>query len=122
MVARPWKRIAARLEGLALLTRSGAVDGDGHVIVRMHRLVQEVVRLGLTAEQRSDRASTLEALVRERDAALAQTTRWTDARWELEPLTTLANVWADAGHPDAAVLLGQVGGGTRSPNGVVASP
>jgi tetratricopeptide (TPR) repeat protein len=143
LVARPWKHVVARLEGLALLTRSGAVDGDEHVIVRVHRLVQELVRLELPGERSNERASVvdgdehwivrmrrlvwkvvrvglnrkrgngrvsaLEALVRERAGALQQTTQWTDARWEIEPLTALAYAWADSGHPDAAWLLSQSG-------------
>jgi hypothetical protein len=40
---------------------------------------------------------------------LENTTDWTKARWELEPLTALANLWDETSHPQASWLLNQAG-------------
>ena len=44
-----------------------------------------------------------------RDTVLKQTTDWQSARWELEPFSALATLWADTNHPDASWLLNQAG-------------
>jgi tetratricopeptide (TPR) repeat protein len=106
LVADPWKEIWQRLLRLSLFSRIEQETSEQR-IVRLHRLVQELVRRDMAADQLLARQRSLDALVRARDAALAATTRWTDARWELEPLDALASLRADTGHPEAASLLQQ---------------
>lgn len=77
--------------------------------MRIHRLVQDPMKRGLSAADRADRQQAVDALVKERAAALEKTTRWTEARWELEPLTALAAVWDETNHDDAAWLTNRAG-------------
>ena len=136
LVADPWKEHWQRLVRLALLSRLEEETTEPR-LVRVHRLVQDLVwssafrrQFGVPAlagrqgenppaqppeggtpsgDDRTARQQAVDAIVRERDAALEKTTRWENARWELEPFGALANLWADTGHPDAAWLLNQAG-------------
>lgn len=107
---REWKRLVRKLMGLRLLQSTRTAEEDErHLLVRMHRLVQEVVRGRLNSDELAERQKSLEDLVGKRDAVLKNTTQWTSARWEMEPLEALALLWADQGHGKAAWLLNQVG-------------
>ncbi len=98
------------LLGLRLFQPGEAVDADGRLlIVRVHRLVQDLMRQKTGAEELASRQQAVDALVKERDAALKETTDWVKARWELEPLTALAGLWDETNHPQAAWLMNQAG-------------
>ncbi len=98
------------LLGLRLFQPGEAVDAEGHLlIVRMHRLVQDLMRQKTGAEDLEARQRTIHALITERAAILEMTTVWTTARWELEPLTALANLWDETEHLRAAWLMSQIG-------------
>jgi len=104
----PWLDVCRKLQRLALLTPA---DGEGHAprMVRVHRLVQELIRNKLWACQLKRRQSAFDDLIVRRNAALQKATRWQDVRWEVEPLDALALLWADGDHPDGIWLLNQVG-------------
>ncbi len=104
----PWQELCTRLERLAIFSRADG-EGDNPRLVRLHRLVGDLIRRELAEEDLSIRQQAIEALVRQRDAALEQTTHWQEARWEIEPLDALANLWAHNQHPQAAWLLNQAG-------------
>jgi tetratricopeptide (TPR) repeat protein len=96
--------------GLRLFLPGEAVDAEGNLlIVRMHRLVQELMRQKAGPEDLAIRQKRVDALIQERDAALEKTSNWEKARWELEPLTALAVMWDETNHPWAAALLNQAG-------------
>lgn len=106
----PWLAVVNRLLGLRLLQLlETAADGRTPRLVRVHRLVQDLVRQGLGESAGAARQQALRQLIRERDAALKKTTRWTEARWEVAPLEALAWLWDEQGHELAAWLLNQVG-------------
>ncbi|MEI7941253.1 MAG: toll/interleukin-1 receptor domain-containing protein, partial [Verrucomicrobiota bacterium] len=130
LVADPWQDLWQRLVRLAMFSRPEDETTEPRLL-RVHRLVQDLVRRELAGADRTARQQAVDALVKERDAALEKTTRWEDARWELEPLEALAWLWAEAVavevspphssgpevsadsrrrlHPLAAWLLNQVG-------------
>ena len=97
------------LEKLALFTRPKEEETTEPRLLRVHRLVQELVRRDQPESDRTARQQAVDALVKERDAALEKTTQWPGARWELEPFGALAALWADTGHPESAWLLNQAG-------------
>jgi tetratricopeptide (TPR) repeat protein len=104
----PWGDLCQKFERLTLLNRptTGALDSR---IVRIHRLFQDLLHKDIPADELNRRKSALSAFVRERNLALKKLTQWRGARWELEPLDALANLWADHGVADAGWLLNQVG-------------
>jgi hypothetical protein len=61
------------------------------------------------AEEVAAMERAVDALVRDRVAAINATTIWEPARWELEPLTALATLWDERFHPEAEALLNHVG-------------
>jgi tetratricopeptide (TPR) repeat protein len=98
------------LLGLRLFQPGDAVDAKGHLlIVRVHRLVQDLIRQKTGAEDLAVQQQAIDTLIKERDAILEATTEWMKARWELEPLAGLAGLWDEANHPQAAWLLNQAG-------------
>ena len=99
-----WQELSGELFRLALFSRG---EDDDSPLVRVHRLVQSLVRRELSAETLAARESAVEHLVDARVAALDKTTLWPDARWEVSPLDALANHWAEQNHPEAAWLLNQ---------------
>jgi hypothetical protein len=103
-----WDDLWRRLEKFALFSRSED-EGTEPRLLRVHRLVQQLVWRGLPEAERATRQQAVDALAKERDAALEKTTRWEDTRWELEPLTALAGLWDETEHPWAAWLLSQMG-------------
>jgi tetratricopeptide (TPR) repeat protein len=104
--ADSWADLCRDLFRLALLTRG---EDDAPQLVRVHRLVQLLVRGELPPAQIAARQETLAVLVKARVAALENAVRWQDARWELAPLDALAHQWADESHADAAWLLSHIG-------------
>jgi hypothetical protein len=114
LITDPWAEICSSLLRLALFSREDSSVQTGESLprrVRVHRLLQEVAKQGMSAERRAECRQAVETLVRARDAVLETTKRWESARWELEPLESLANLWADAGHESASWLLNQAGQG-----------
>jgi tetratricopeptide (TPR) repeat protein len=106
--ADPWSDLCRSLFRLALFSRAEGATADSR-IVRVHRLVQDLVQREWDEETLARRRQALQTLVENRDAALEKTTRWQDARWELEPFDALARLWAETGHPRASWLLAQAG-------------
>ena len=107
LIGDPWKEIWQRLLGLALFSLPQEEAGEPRV-VRAHRLVQEVIR-GRTSDRIGSAQEAVDALIRARVAVLNETSSWKDARWEVEPLDALANLWDEMDHPDVAWLMNEVG-------------
>ncbi len=105
----PWAELCRKLQRLALFTPA---EGEGHTprLVRVHRLVQDLVQRDLSAGELAAFSEAVEQLVEARDAALENTVRWEEARWELEPMEALARRWDETQHPWTAWLLDQAGG------------
>ena len=104
-IADPWAEVCGRLMRLALFTRTGADDR----LVRMHRLVQDLVKSRRAPERSGQLERVVENLIETRAAALQGTSRWETARWELDPLEAAAKLWAEGRRPDAPGLLSQAG-------------
>jgi len=106
----PWSALLCRLLSLRLFQATGVTDAEGQPLTaRIHRLVQELAWREMSPEQVAARQNAVQSLVVERVAFLEKTTRWAEARWEVEPLDALARLWAEAAHPRAAWLLNQTG-------------
>ena len=105
-LTHPWDDLWRRLEKLALFTRPEDETTEPRLL-RVHRLVQELVRRDLPEADRTARQQAVDALVKERAAALEKATRWEEARWEIAPLAALAGLWAAIDHPGASWLLNQ---------------
>ena len=106
----PWKSLVSSLLSLRLLQATDVVDEEQQPrVVRVHRLVQQLMLLDCPAPEREAMQQALDALITERDAALQSTSVWTTAVWELEPLTALAGLWDENSHPHAGWLLNQMG-------------
>ena len=104
----PWEELCERLLRVALFTRVEE-ETTSRRLVRVHRLVQDLVRGELPEPELTARQEAVNDLVDRRDAALKTTSEWQDAQWEIEPLDALANLWADNEHAKAAWLLNEVG-------------
>jgi tetratricopeptide (TPR) repeat protein len=104
----PWDDLCGRLVRVALFSRSDSIEADKQ-IVRVHRLVQDLLCGQMPAPELAARRQAVERLVEDRNAAMKATTRWEKARWELEPLDALAVLWADRNHARASWLLNWVG-------------
>jgi tetratricopeptide (TPR) repeat protein len=107
-MGNPWEDLCRRLQCLALFTR---LEGETNepCLIRMHRLLQDLLRSRMPAAEFTCRQKAVEELIEQRVAALKQTTKWTDARWEVEPLDALANQWAATNHQRSAWLLSETG-------------
>ena len=106
----PWKSVLRRLVSLRLIQATDAADNDGQPrVVRVHRLVQELLRDEVPRDQLISRQEAVKALVLERDTALEKVTTWKEARWELEPLSAVGKLWAEGKQAGAGRLLNQVG-------------
>jgi tetratricopeptide (TPR) repeat protein len=104
----PWAVLCEHLRRLALFTPLEEEDGTPR-LVRVHRLVQQLVLSNCPEPVRTAHQQAVDALITERDAALEEITDWVKARWELEPLTALAILWDETNHPEACGLVGQLG-------------
>ncbi|MCX6901612.1 MAG: tetratricopeptide repeat protein, partial [Verrucomicrobia bacterium] len=103
-----WLLLLDHLTGLTLFIRPETETTEPRLMT-VHRLVQDRVRSRMAAPDLATRQQAVNALVKERDAALEKTNLWEDARWELEPFGALADLWAEAKHPWATWLLNQAG-------------
>jgi len=106
----PWQALLRRLLSLRLLQPTGVRDAKGAPLVaRIHRLVQEVVRL-----EGGDRVTDLEPplLAHIRARALFLSDGWVhhERRWELAPLTACADYWLERDGDDGPRLASQVAG------------
>jgi tetratricopeptide (TPR) repeat protein len=106
----PWKSLLRGLLSQRLMQATDVMDEDGQPrVVRVHRLVQQLVIRDCPEPERAAHQQAVDVLIRDRDAVLEKTTEWTPARWELEPLTALANLWNERNHPWAGWLMNQAG-------------
>ena len=97
------------LLGLRLFQPGDAVDAEGNLlIVRVHRLVQDLIRQKSGAEDLAAREMAVLALIASRATTLESTTEWLPVRWELDPLSALARQWEEKNHPGAASLMNSV--------------
>ncbi len=104
----PWKGLLRSLFSQRLLQATEVVDDDGQPrVVRVHRLVQQLVLRDYPETEHAEHKQAVNSLITERNSALEQTTDWVTARWELEPLTAMGNLWDETNHPRAAWLLNQ---------------
>jgi hypothetical protein len=106
-LTNPWDGLWRRLESLALFSRPEEESTEPRWM-RVHRLVQTLVKREMSVEESAARRQAVESLVLKRDAELEKTTQWNEARWEIEPLDALANLWDETENPDAVWLLNQV--------------
>lgn len=106
----PWKNVLRRLFSLRLLQATSVMDADGQpLVVRVHRLVQQLMLCDCPAKEHAERQQIVDELVDERARVFEKTTNWVEARWELEPLDALASLWDEMQHPQAAWLLSHAG-------------
>ncbi|WP_310600360.1 tetratricopeptide repeat protein, partial [Desulfobulbus sp.] len=94
----PWADLARRLLSLCLLQETGvATDRGFPLVVRMHRLLGELVRNTLDNEVQQEYRDTVQTLVVARAESLWED--WVDRanRWEIPPLAALAGYWLDTG-------------------------
>jgi tetratricopeptide (TPR) repeat protein len=113
----PWTQLIRNLLGMRLFQSTPEPR-----VVTVHRILHRVLETNLREDRAGFEASLL-ALVRERDAALKNSTCWESAHWEIEPFAALAWLWAEPArttpsalaecappiHPQAAWLLNQAG-------------
>ena len=104
----PWEKLVDRLVRLAIFVRVEE-ETTNRRMVRVHRLVQDLVREDWSEEDRESRQKEIVFLVIDRQLEFEDTTNWQSARWELEPLDALGKIWADIEHPQAAYLLNLIG-------------
>ena len=104
----PWLALVERLTRLALFTRAEGETTEPRV-VRVHRLVQELVRLNRPEPEKAARQTGIDELIAQRIAVLEKVTNWVEARWELEPLSALAGLWDEMKHPQTSWLLAAAG-------------
>jgi tetratricopeptide (TPR) repeat protein len=105
-LSHAWTDACVMLRRLALFSRSEREASDSRV-VRVHRLVQEIIRREMPPDIFNQRQNTLNAFMSERAVSLEKTVHWEEARWELQPIAALANLWADVGFPRASWLLNE---------------
>jgi tetratricopeptide (TPR) repeat protein len=96
-----WERMKRRLFGLRLLD-----SGDNANLVRMHRVVQEVIRARMPAEERDQRAQATQAYVAQRTQMLDWVERGN--RWEIQPVLDYTADLVMENSPAAPVFLSQI--------------
>jgi len=105
----PFRHSVDLLLGLRLFQTTQVLDARRRpLVVRMHRLVQELLRSQQTSEDVKARRQAVGQLALERDGVFEKTTQWQEAHWELAPFTAFAQLWADT-NPGAGWLLNQAG-------------
>ncbi|MBI5832255.1 MAG: tetratricopeptide repeat protein [Armatimonadetes bacterium] len=104
-LADPWAALWRSLCDLCLLT---LVEDEGNQprIVRVHRMVQALVRRGMDVPARQ---AAVDDLVKSRDAVLRAESRPSEARWEIVCLVALAGLWDSIGHGQRAWVINQAG-------------
>jgi len=99
----PWLNLVRRLLSFRLLQATGVVTDDGlPLIVRMHRLVGEV--LLSEEEDKDDILQILSEFVMERGKYIDENWLRQENRWEILPLAGLAERWLDDNNMDGADL------------------
>jgi tetratricopeptide (TPR) repeat protein len=106
----PWKNLLRSLFGLRLLQATDSMDGDGQPrVVRLHRLVQELIRRG-AGEEASHWHDALVTRATARSEVL--NTHWHERshQWEISPLVAFANQLLDRADKDAPKLVESISG------------
>lgn len=101
-----WQSLVDRLTRLGLFTPVEE-ESTNERQVRVHRLVQELLRRGIGGA-RVRLQKDIHDLVKARVAVLDRTTNWVNDAWELDPLESLGMQWDGWGLRDRAWLLNQV--------------
>jgi tetratricopeptide (TPR) repeat protein len=97
----PWQTLVTRrLRGLRLLS-----DGEHPKVMRMHRVVQEVVRDRMGAGHADDLREQVLTHAQTRAEAMQDTWTEREARWELTPLVRTTEAALQAGREDAPRLV-----------------
>ncbi len=104
----PWLVLVDRLTRLGLFTPVQAETTSTRQ-VKVHRLVQELLRREMTAGGRAKLDEAITDVVRARGAALEDTANWVEAVWELDPLEELAKLWDERKVRRRGAYLGRVG-------------
>jgi tetratricopeptide (TPR) repeat protein len=103
-----FNRAAELLVGLRLFQSAGVVDDDGRLlVVRMHRLVQEVVS-GLGGFPRKQLLETLVAHAESRCKLFGKGWLGWTIRWELNPLRAFADELLTLNHSRASFIANEV--------------
>jgi len=104
----PWKSLLRRLFSLRLIQLTSVVDKESQPrVVRVHRLVQELVKLNCTDAEKARYQLSIDELIQQRIIVLDKEINWVQARWELEPFSALAILWDKINHPGTTFLLNQ---------------
>ncbi len=103
----PWLVLVDRLTRLGLFTPVQEETTSTRQ-VKVHRLVQELLRREMTKELRELLQEVIDPLVLARVAELEKTTNWIEAAWELDPLEELAKLWDEWEHPHRGWLFSVV--------------
>ena len=101
----PWQSLIRRLYSLRLLQVTAELKE-----ARMHRLLQEAVRLSDGSQSFELFEQELVAHTRMRASLLWSEWVERDRRWELAPLAAYARQWMERGNPDGAYLASEVAG------------
>jgi len=104
-----WQQLANSLLSLRLLQLAGVTDADGRpLVVRMHRLVQELRR-----NNDANAAATLEPVLLAHIKLRAELlwNGWVEHehRWELAPLTACAWQWMERANDEGCLIANRVG-------------
>jgi tetratricopeptide (TPR) repeat protein len=101
-----WDQVVLRLSSLRLLQPTGEEGPDRRTrLVRVHRLVQELVRRGWTDAERQRYEQAFETFIASGLEGLSTETRRTHIAWELEVVAGVAERWADERQSHAAKVL-----------------
>jgi tetratricopeptide (TPR) repeat protein len=105
----PWQHLLQRLFSLRLLQATA-----GHYEARMHRLIQEMLKLDAGAQTVAVRERALLARVMARAEFLWDGWVQHEHRWELDPLVAFAWHWLERGATEGAYLANQAFGPLRN--------
>lgn len=105
-----WKDVVRRLLSLRLLQATDVVDEGGQPrVVRVHRLVQELVlSKNVTAEARECLLTTIGEVAMVRSEFLVENWQDRDSWWELPPLLALAEEFVLAKRPQSVEIAKKV--------------
>jgi tetratricopeptide (TPR) repeat protein len=101
----PWRSLIRRLYSLRLLQVTAEPNE-----ARMHRLLQEAVRLSDGSQRFDLFERELLAHAKVRSSLLWKGWVRREHRWELAPLAAYARRWMERGHPDGAFIANEVAG------------
>ena len=101
----PWKNVLRRLFSLRLLQATEVRDPDGQPrVVRVHRLVQELVRSKLPEEAVPKHGSVVDLAIN-RSGLLERRWHEPDCQWEIAPLLAYVNQLLDSADAEAPTLV-----------------